>query len=116
MRFTAAALAEASSAAINITPGFVGPAAMGSATSGNFEARQNTLFTVTFPVIDQTGQPIDLSGSGQLAMVFSDPNNTSQSIFTATLGGAHANLSVGGTGHDMLTLSVDATLTATGAI
>ncbi len=99
--------------AVNITPGFVGPAAVGSVTTGNLEATQNSLYTVTFPVVDQNGNPINLSGVTGLTMVFADPNNPAEPVFSATIGRTHGSVSVGGTNNNMLTLSLDATLTAT---
>ena len=71
---------------INITPAFPGPATVGNVATGNFLAVQNSLFSVTFPVIDSSGNPINLSGITGLELVFADPNSNNAAVITATIG------------------------------
>ena len=97
----------------NITPGFVGPASQGNVNAGAFKCYANSRFSVTFPVLDSSGNPINLTSYSGLRAAFADPNSLGQTAFAATVGGTHASVTAGGTNGNMVTLTLDATITAT---
>ena len=106
--------ANPASPVFNVLPGNV-VAASGQVKTSLTPAWQNSYYSTTFPVIDASGSPIDLSGVS-LEMSFWDPNDRTNPPATTcvakTSGTPHATIAVGGTNNNMVTLTLDTTVTA----
>ena len=94
---------------VNVLPGYVG-ATSGVVTTALPHAWQNSLYSVTFPVIDGEGNPVTLTGL-PLVMDFWQPQNPETVVIVAaTIGAAHGTITVAD--GNQLTVTLDATATA----
>ena len=105
----------ASRATVNVYPGVTTPSTNTPACV-LLPAFQNSEYSGTFPVLDSSGNPVDLSGIA-LTMDFwlqSDTGNPpAKAISAATTGTPNASLSIGGTSNNMVTVTMNAAATAT---
>ena len=112
-QFTAKALAEgpASDPIVNILPGNVGSATNGGTPIGLLpQAWQHSCYTASFPVVDSSGNAINLSGVG-LTMDFWDPNISPLTVALQAnaSGSSGATISIGGTASNIVTLTITPT-------
>ena len=92
---------------VNVLPGNV-VAASGRVIATLPPASQYCVYETTFPVIDQSGNPINLTGI-PLTLEFWDPNMpTVIALTAATAGTTLATIVVGGTNHNQITLTITA--------
>jgi hypothetical protein len=105
----ALALAPHATVVVNVTPGYVGPASMGAVTTGNWEAWQNSAFSITFPLLDSAGDPITVTGQ-DLTCTFYDANDPETIVISAATDGDDALITIGGTDGNTITIVLAATL------
>jgi hypothetical protein len=96
---------------VNVLPGNV-VSANGRTITTLPPASEHCFYQTTFPIIDQSGNPINLTGVA-LTMEFWDPNTPNTIALTAaTTGTTDATISVGGTSHNQITLTIQPAATA----
>jgi hypothetical protein len=93
---------------INVLPGYVS-VQNNTVTTALPTAWQNSAYSVTFPVLDGSGNPIDLSGVALKADFWLPNASDVVSFSAATSGDSEGTITIGGTNHNMVTMTLNMT-------